>query len=583
MKSTLILFIILVFIILNSQFLFTQPQLLPGYPKIIDNYSGSSDFSTSPIAFDFDKNGNKEILFGTKIGFSPGTGNKIFVVKLDGTIMPGWPKTLSTYDNTYSAVGDIDGDSVYEIIIRTNYALQVFSYDGNNKPGFPININIPPYYPYVLINDIDNNGELEILTRAPDINSVCVYEHDGSIRQGWPKRLISGNDVWTMHFSTGDLNSDGIQELFVPTANVTYPPLLIDSVSLFIFEPDGTNYLSSPIRLDSMYYFEWGGAVVLKQPLTDSMMFVLLSNYSPDYIHDYRTRIDTYNEQLHLRNRFYVFPLYDVTLVSPFIRNNSVYYAFGELGYQLYLYTQNGNLQPGWPVTANCNSMRTLSIGKLNGDYVFVAVENWADTNGGYQHPAGYINAFDINGQALPWSPLRTDGIASAAVTFDDVNNDGQAEMIVVSGCYTGPNQTGAMLYIWTFPGVSYTRENFPWPMYGHDRYRSFQLGFIPPDEPIGIQPISSGSPKEFTLYQNYPNPFNPATTIKYTVRTSSIIKLLVYDILGREVYEIVNEKQKPGTYALTFDGSNLSSGVFFYRLTSDGVTVNTKKMVFLK
>jgi glycosidase len=88
--------------------------------------------------------------------------------------------------------------------------------------------------------------------------------------------------------------------------------------------------------------------------------------------------------------------------------------------------------------------------------------------------------------------------------------------------------------------------------------------------------------PGEYGLGQNYPNPFNPATTISYQIRSAGGVTLRVYDVLGREVATLVNGYQPPGTYGVTFDGSRLSSGVYFYRLQS-GSFVNTKKMVLAK
>jgi hypothetical protein len=88
--------------------------------------------------------------------------------------------------------------------------------------------------------------------------------------------------------------------------------------------------------------------------------------------------------------------------------------------------------------------------------------------------------------------------------------------------------------------------------------------------------------PGEYGLGQNYPNPFNPATTIAYQIRSAGQVTLRVYDVLGREVATLVDGYQSPGTHTKTFDGSRLSSGVYFYRLQS-GSFVNTKKMVLAK
>ncbi len=88
--------------------------------------------------------------------------------------------------------------------------------------------------------------------------------------------------------------------------------------------------------------------------------------------------------------------------------------------------------------------------------------------------------------------------------------------------------------------------------------------------------------PTNFQLDQNYPNPFNPTTVISYKLSAVSNVTLKVYDILGREVARLVNEKQSAGNYSVTFDGSRLASGVYFYRLAA-GDFVSVKKLVLLK
>ena len=86
----------------------------------------------------------------------------------------------------------------------------------------------------------------------------------------------------------------------------------------------------------------------------------------------------------------------------------------------------------------------------------------------------------------------------------------------------------------------------------------------------------------EFTLEQNYPNPFNPATTIKFTLSQNGMTKLIVYDILGRKVKTLVDGYKPVGTYKVSFDAGSLSSGIYYYRLTSDSFAT-VKKMVLIK
>jgi hypothetical protein len=88
--------------------------------------------------------------------------------------------------------------------------------------------------------------------------------------------------------------------------------------------------------------------------------------------------------------------------------------------------------------------------------------------------------------------------------------------------------------------------------------------------------------PAKYLLHQNYPNPFNPSTTIKYELPKSSVVRLSVYDILGREVLVLVNERRDAGVHEIKYDGSGLSSGVYLYRLTV-GSFVETRKLVLVR
>ncbi|MEN8193667.1 MAG: T9SS type A sorting domain-containing protein [Bacteroidota bacterium] len=88
--------------------------------------------------------------------------------------------------------------------------------------------------------------------------------------------------------------------------------------------------------------------------------------------------------------------------------------------------------------------------------------------------------------------------------------------------------------------------------------------------------------PKTFSLEQNYPNPFNPSTKIKYSLAKQSKIKLIVYNSLGETVKTLVDDFQKSGIYTVDFNASGLSSGIYFYRLTTDGFN-STKKMLLLR
>jgi len=86
----------------------------------------------------------------------------------------------------------------------------------------------------------------------------------------------------------------------------------------------------------------------------------------------------------------------------------------------------------------------------------------------------------------------------------------------------------------------------------------------------------------EFRLSQNYPNPFNPSTTINYSIPVDGFVQIRVFDMLGKEVKTLVNEFRRKGNYEARFDGANLASGVYFYRIQC-GSNIQTKKMIFQK
>ena len=88
--------------------------------------------------------------------------------------------------------------------------------------------------------------------------------------------------------------------------------------------------------------------------------------------------------------------------------------------------------------------------------------------------------------------------------------------------------------------------------------------------------------PEKISLFHNYPNPFNPLTDIIYEVPNSGNVEITIYDSIGRKIKTLVNEMKNSGTYEVRFDGSNLTSGVYFYRLQMNGNSI-VKQMLLLK
>ena len=123
---------------------------------------------------------------------------------------------------------------------------------------------------------------------------------------------------------------------------------------------------------------------------------------------------------------------------------------------------------------------------------------------------------------------------------------------------------------IYVYGGARTTHPNI-----GTSAIYEFETKVVPV-EPASL-PVHS-----YLLSQNYPNPFNPSTTIKYELPRASQVTLTVYDVLGRQVSALVNERMDAGVHEVRFDGASLASGVYFYRLQA-GDFVQAKKLVILK
>lgn len=112
--------------------------------------------------------------------------------------------------------------------------------------------------------------------------------------------------------------------------------------------------------------------------------------------------------------------------------------------------------------------------------------------------------------------------------------------------------------------------------------YRIKQIDYDGSYEYSNVIEVNVDVPDQFSLEQNYPNPFNPVTQINYSISIAGNVELVLYNSIGEKVAEVVNKIQQPGRYSVSFDGSNLSSGVYYYKLIS-GNFVSVKKMLLMK
>jgi len=148
----------------------------------------------------------------------------------------------------------------------------------------------------------------------------------------------------------------------------------------------------------------------------------------------------------------------------------------------------------------------------------------------------------------------------TAAITYSNPK--------IITFSYTAPNVSGTdTLYATVDRGYSGAWAFTP------------NLGFTV-QATSGI--INNSTPVSFGLEQNFPNPFNPSTQINYNIEKKGLVTLKVYNALGKEVVTLVNENQEPGRYYAIFNAENISSGMYYYKLESDGKS-EMKKMIMIK
>ena len=94
---------------------------------------------------------------------------------------------------------------------------------------------------------------------------------------------------------------------------------------------------------------------------------------------------------------------------------------------------------------------------------------------------------------------------------------------------------------------------------------------------------IKTEEKPEITSLKNYPNPFNPGTNLEFGISNFGFVNIKIYNVLGKEVAELVNEYKEKGIHSVTFDGSRLSSGIYYYTMSVNGVIMETKSMVLMK
>lgn len=315
----------------------------------------------------------------------------------------------------------------------------------------------------------------------------------------------------------------------------------------------------------------------------------------------------------------------DVFLNNVEFVNSNIGYMSGGLysvGPNKFFKSTNGGMS--WVETPTGINGSMLSKKFINESTGFIGIMNaiYKTTNSGdswtmvYQNNGGYYNVIEeinfINGNigfaAGGYYPDTTNRnrfvlkTTNAGESWNYLLNDNSGTMInsitvvneaiiYAGGCVNGiPSQSQGFIIKTTNGGVTWSNESIPLTIPLSDIKNSNTKGFAvglngviyKKDNIVSVTQISTEVPSSINLYQNYPNPFNPETTIKFDISKAGFISLKVYDISGKEVQNLFNGVKEAGSYQLKFDGANLNSGVYFYKLLTNGTTI-TKSMILVK
>lgn len=501
----------------------------------------------------------------------------------------GWPQPATGEIRSGNAIVDIDADGNKEIVATSlNNKIYVWKSDGTLQPGFPVSTQIG-IVSTPAIGDVDNNGDLEIVVTGMN-GHLYVINHDGSI---FANANIGTGIKGTP--SLFDLDSDGSLEIIFGT----------NSGKVYVLNANGTNWGSFP--LDFGIYHSISGGIAIGDVDGDQVIDLVFGTYNGDVFALSSATADTLSgfpvnvgQQVSSAPvivdfdgtgsqtpRIVVGSLAEkITIIkgdgsidgeyafdgqiegTPAIADlngdGAAEIIFGTRANRIYAISQNGTPLSGFPVTTGAGIRNSLVVADLdnNGtpDIVAVSVD-------------GKLYAINGDGSGLEGFPIGIGASPSSTPTVTDLDEDGDLE-IALGG-------TDAMLVLDVKrPGSN----NGYWFTHQGNYHRTSNYQHLL----VGMDPrLANNLPHRFELLPNYPNPFNPTTNFRFRIANYGLVKLGIYDLLGRKVATVLNRKLTPGNYTVQWDGRNdagqvVASGIYLYRLETEKF-VRTRKLILLK
>ena len=537
-----------------------------GYPTIIPNYG------------DLDNDGINEIIVGTSSG--------ILVFCPDGTPktngLPYFPK------NNYMvpvAVGNLNGDGVDDMVAAGFDPPKLYGFPSGGS-RFECYLGIfPPVgnfymteheFPKVFLKDIDNDNldEIHVFVYDGSLSKAFIFDSDGT--------PINAFDYFS-ECLPADLDGNGIDEIYATNSGFC----LLRKIDYV----DGSTKDSLLLQMNGSNFNCMGLSAYDID--NDDRLELVVYGYYLDFgywiyaFEDGLNPVDGWPHNMGIDD--FVVPTAPIFgdidgdgeaeyLTTYFDISASYVLAWNIDGTSLISGVSNGLLA----TTPEPSVMNMLLLADMDGngspDIVACADNDLFDT-----FRVQRIYAWNNQGKLLAGFPLVTSQKIYTGDRFTpligDINRDGNLDLIM-----TTPDS--AQIFV-NYPGVTFDSCSCPTPVWRYNR-RFNNVGPLPAHcSPLSAEEAGDILPEQCGLDQNYPNPFNPNTRIGYALPAKSHVTISIYDILGRKIRTLIDDIKPAGNHSAEWNGRNdqgviVSTGIYFYRLKSDGL-VESKKMLFLK
>jgi subtilisin family serine protease len=496
----------------------------PGWPV---NVNGAS--SSSVCIVDMDSIPGREVIFGDQTG-------KIHAVTENGVELPNFPyQTAATGVVGSLAMADINADGNLEIVATLNNQTIIClsptaqllwtAPSGGNLVGNPI------------IANVNSSGNPEIIAFTQN-KYIIILNSNGTAFPNFPV-LLEG--AMLASGAVGDLNADG--NLDIVNATLTGYLHAISSAN-------GQELAGFPVNLGNASRNNPTIANLDADPSPE----ILIPTYSNSQLfainHD-GSSLWTKNIGQQVKGGAVVADVNSDGIKEVII------IAYGG---DVYIMNSAGVDLAGFPVNVNENVESTPVVARFDGDNYSGII--FGDTN-------GKLHSMRSDGTESPNFPYTLSGNIKVSPAVTDLDEDEDLDI-------TFPNDAGFYVLDIKRPATAY-----PWPFYMANIQRS--------GNNYQATPVDDNSTPALvtTLKGNYPNPFNPQTTISYSVKNTSLVSIEVFNLKGQKVRTLVSETKATGSHSVLWNGLDdtgiaVSSGVYFYKMTSNGYT-STQKMMLMK